>query len=208
MDNIKEVVAKNLATIRKKRNLTQLELSERLNYSDKAVSRWEKGESLPDIETLYKLSTILEVPISSFFEENAFVEQEDFTIKDHSSNKIIVTILSCAVVWLIATIFYVYLNIYSEMRWWQVFIWAIPLTGLILRYFNKHWGKEVFDIYLKSIILFSAITAVYCQFIQYNVWIVFLLAPLLEAIIIINHYIKPIKNTFPQKKQNKGRINK
>lgn len=203
MDNIKEVIAKNLAIIRKKRNMTQLELSEKLNYSDKAISRWEKGESLPDVETLYKLSTVLDVPISAFYEENSFVEQEDFTVKKHTSNKIIVTILSCAVVWLVATIFYVYLNLYSEKRWWQVFIWAICMTGVVLRYFNKLWGKQSFDIYIKSFVLFSAIAAIYCQFIEYNVWIVFLLAPLLEAIIIINHYIQPIKHTIPQKKVKK-----
>ena len=52
MEDIKDIVAVNLTNLRKANKITQLELAEKLNYSDKAISKWERGESLPDVVTL------------------------------------------------------------------------------------------------------------------------------------------------------------
>ena len=57
--DIKENFAKNLTNFRKQANLTQVELAEKLNYSDKAVSKWERGESIPDLYALKTLPTCL-----------------------------------------------------------------------------------------------------------------------------------------------------
>ena len=51
-DNLKTIIAKNIVLLRTGERLTQAELAERLNYSDKAVSKWERGESLPDIAVI------------------------------------------------------------------------------------------------------------------------------------------------------------
>lgn len=192
MADIKEIISQNILTIRKKRKLTQIELSEKLNYSDKAISRWEKGESLPDLETLYSLSEILEVPVSSFFEENAFAEVEARPLKQ--ANKILVVALSCMVVWLCATIVYVYLNLYANIKFWQAFIWAVPTMCVVLKYYNKVWGKKVYSISITSLLIWSLIASIYFQLIDYNIWIIFLLGPVIQAILIIAHFIKPIKS--------------
>ena len=71
MENIKEIISNNIIMLRKQKNLTQLELGEAIHYSDKAISRWEKGESLPDIETLQLLSETLDVPLTYLFEEHS-----------------------------------------------------------------------------------------------------------------------------------------
>lgn len=194
MEDIKEVISQNIATIRKKRKLTQVELSEKLNYSDKAISRWEKGESLPDIETLHKLSEILEVPVASFFEENAFATQEEPKKNKNLPNKIMVTVLSCLAVWIVATILYVYIYTYSDIKYWQAFIWAIPVMSILLRYYNKIWGWPKLSVILHSITLWSFVAAIYCQFLNYNIWIMFLLGALLQVILVLNHFIKPIKS--------------
>ena len=66
MDNtIKNIVAKNLIELRKSRNLTQSELAEMLNYSDKTISKWENGDSLPDISVLAAL--VVQVSLSARF---------------------------------------------------------------------------------------------------------------------------------------------
>lgn len=193
MEYIKEIVSQNIATIRKKRKLTQVELSEKLNYSDKAISRWEKGESLPDIETLYKLSEILEVPIAVFFEKDAFVDEDITKKKSDLPNKIMVTVLSCLIIWIIATILYVYIYTYAETKFWQAFIWAIPMTTLILSYYNKIWGWPKVSIFLRSATMWSLLIATYCQVLSYNIWIMFLLGALVQIIIVLNYFIKPIK---------------
>ena len=68
MSNLRETVSQNLVRLRKENNLTQIELSQKINFSDKAVSRWEKGEVLPDIETIEKLSEVFGVPMSAILE--------------------------------------------------------------------------------------------------------------------------------------------
>lgn len=200
MENIKEQISRNISLIRKNRKLTQIELAEKLNYSDKAISRWENGESLPDVETLYKLANILQVPVSTFFEENLVLEDVQNKKNNHTSDKIMVTFLSCAVVWLVALICYVYLKSYTQTIFWQAFIWAIPVTCLVLGYFNRVWGNKRYQIYIKSALIWGFITAIYCHFIHYNIWIIFLIAPLIQTIIIINYYIKPMKNETKEKR--------
>ena len=69
MENIREIISQNITHLRKEKNLTQVELAKKINFSDKAISRWEKGEVVPDIETIYALSEIFEVPVSAILEK-------------------------------------------------------------------------------------------------------------------------------------------
>lgn len=57
MDDINKIIGKNLLKLRKSAKLTQMELAEKFNYSDKSISKWENGESLPSVEILHELST-------------------------------------------------------------------------------------------------------------------------------------------------------
>ena len=70
MENVKAIVSQNLLRLRKENNLTQAELAKRINYSDKAISRWEAGEVVPDLETIYALSEVFDVPISQITESH------------------------------------------------------------------------------------------------------------------------------------------
>ena len=63
MENLKENLAKNLIKLRKANNLTQLDLANKLNYSDKAISKWERAESMPDVEMLYTISQMFDVTL-------------------------------------------------------------------------------------------------------------------------------------------------
>ena len=63
-ENFKKLVAKNLSFYRKANKLTQLELAEKLNYSDKAISKWERGESLPDLYTLNVIAEFFGITIN------------------------------------------------------------------------------------------------------------------------------------------------
>ncbi|MDD6251820.1 MAG: helix-turn-helix transcriptional regulator, partial [Oscillospiraceae bacterium] len=63
MENIKAIVAKNITQLRLAKGMTQLELAEILNYSDKAVSKWERGDSIPDITVLTKIADMFGVTL-------------------------------------------------------------------------------------------------------------------------------------------------
>src|SRR5574344_273530 len=108
MENIKQKIAKNLVELRKGKKLTQSELAQKLNYSDKAISKWETGETLPDIEILYNLCKLYGVTL------DYLTSNEDIkTKKDKYSNgvgdeirKNVILALSITLVWLLATILY------------------------------------------------------------------------------------------------------
>ena len=62
-NEFKSIVAKNIVRFRKAYGMTQIELAEKLNYSDKAISKWERGLSFPDISLLIPLADILKVSL-------------------------------------------------------------------------------------------------------------------------------------------------
>lgn len=192
MENIKEIISKNIYLLRKEKKLTQLEFAERINYSDKAISRWEKGESLPDIETLANISKVFEIPISFFFQENA---KEDIPAPDkkETAKKIVVTILSCSIVWMVAIIIFLYLSTYNNAHYWQVFVYAVPFTMIVIRWFNKIWGDKKYNVYINSLFFWSLITSVYCMFIKLNIWLVFIIGGPIQMVLIIYSFIKPMK---------------
>ena len=69
MQDLKFIIAKNIQKLRQEKGMTQLELAEKLNYSDKTVSKWERGESLPDIVVLKSVADIFQVTLDYLVEE-------------------------------------------------------------------------------------------------------------------------------------------
>ena len=185
MENIKQVVAKNLTKLRKQNKLTQMELAEKINYSDKAVSRWESGEVTPDVEVLNELCKIYNVPITILFEENLDVVKAHKDSKKKTNNKIIITLLAMSLVWILATIIFVYYKLLFEEHLWQVFICGLPITCIIALVFNCIWGRRIWTLVLVSCVVWSTILTFYILFLQYNIWPVFVLgAPLQVATIL------------------------
>ena len=132
MENLKNILAQNLVKLRKASNMTQSELAEKLSYSDKAVSKWERGESLPDIEILYEISKLYNVTIDELLSEEVKINH---TKKLKTKMRFIISLISSLLVWLIATIvfvFLVWLNPDKE-RQWLVFIYAIPVSSIVLK---------------------------------------------------------------------------
>lgn len=84
---------KFLAQLRKEKGLTQLQLAEKLNVTDKAISRWETGKNYPDIEMFEDLSSVLDVSVSELLvgrrieKENLFSASEEQIVKQIKSNK-------------------------------------------------------------------------------------------------------------------------
>ncbi len=70
MQDLKPIIAKNIAELRKAASMTQIELATRLNYSDKAVSKWERGESIPDVGVLKEIADLFEVRVDYLLTED------------------------------------------------------------------------------------------------------------------------------------------
>ena len=88
-ENVKEIIAGNLASLRKASKLTQQQLAEKLNYSDKAVSRWENAETLPDIETLCRICDIYGVKFEYLLQKEQ-PKKNPYVVKNNLTGKILI----------------------------------------------------------------------------------------------------------------------
>ena len=76
MDELKKIIAKNLVTYRKQAHLTQAELAEKLGYSDKNVSKWERAEGVPDVLVLHQLAELYGVTVNDFLVDHTAVQSQ------------------------------------------------------------------------------------------------------------------------------------
>ena len=186
--DIKNIVANNLIKLRKHSKMTQYEIAELLKYSDKAVSRWESGEVTPDLDVLNKIAEIYNIPFASLFDENLEadapqkIEKEE---KKEKGNRAAIILLSISFVWILATIIYVYANIILGQAAWQIFIYAIPVTFLVAIIFGFFWGPRFWWFFYMSVFVWTLLTAIYVSFINYNVWMIFLLGAPIQISIIL-----------------------
>jgi len=186
MDNLNFIIGKNLTALRKKNKLTQLELAQMLNYSDKAVSKWENGESVPSIEALHKISKIYNVSLDYLVGEQTASKPVDITPVIKKKRNII-TLLSIVVVWFVVLLFYLAFDIFSNLKIWMLFCWAVPASLIVSIVFDSLWNKHRTLFWLVSALIWSILVCTSLQFFNYNIWqILFIGIPLQIGTILWN----------------------
>ena len=194
MENYNQIIGNNIKDLRKLNKLTQYDLAERLNYSNKTISRWESGDIVPDVQTLNKLSEFFGVPLPQLFEQN--------TLKKHGlqrkyklqlGNKLSIALLFVVSVWLVATILFVHIKLNYNILLWQIFVWTIPISAFVGLLFSNKWGNKKFNPVLLSIINWTLITSIYISIYNYTFWTLYLVGIPIQAIILLwpNITIKP-----------------
>ena len=68
--DLKSIVAQNIFYLRTINQMTQYELGKKLNYSDKAISKWERADGLPDVYVLKKMSELFGVSVDYMLTEH------------------------------------------------------------------------------------------------------------------------------------------
>ena len=195
MKSIKEILATNLTNLRLERGWTQSELAEKLNYTDKSISKWEHGETTPPIDVLKELSTLYDVSLD-FLTTDSPDETYDRVFNDrrNKTNKIIITCLAVSLVWLASTIFYVYTSILLNKSYWISFVIAVPLSVIVLMIFNGIWGKRIYKFYLTSILIWSILTTIFLLVPKYNLWIIYILGVPLQIATILWSFLRSNKS--------------
>lgn len=189
MDEIKDVLAANLRALRRARSLTQLELAEKLHYSDKSVSKWEHGDAVPDIEVIACIAAFYGVTVDFLITPHA--DDEPAVVppaaaeRQRNIKRLMIALLATLAVWLIATVIYVQFFMWTALNVWSVFIWAIPASCIVLIVFNALWGKRPYLFVLVSVLIWSAIAAVYIQWLALNMWMMFLIGVPLQAAVVL-----------------------
>lgn len=158
--DIKENFAANLAKLRKAEGLTQAEFAEKINYSDKAVSKWERAESIPDIYTLKAISNFFGVKVDTMISEPR--PERLKANKNLGKKRTILALASTAIIWLVAVLFYFFIHLFVDIQFpWLSFIYAVPVNCILLLVFTSVWGKSLGNLVIISALIWSVIATVY-----------------------------------------------
>lgn len=188
MNKIREIVATNLVTLRKRNNLTQVELAKKINFSDKAISRWEKGEVLPDLETLQNIAKIYGVNLSYIIEEHDIDENG---LSKPTRNELLLHASSICVIWVFFTMAFVYLKLFHDYIFWQAFVWGVPITAFYTLRFLKKWNSGKAKLWMRSLATWSLLASIYLQFLYLNLWLIFVVGIPVQLAIVIAYFTKP-----------------
>ena len=181
MKELREIIGENLTELRKQKGYTQISLAEKLHYSDKAISKWENGSSLPPIDILLELANLYGVTLDYLVKDSS---QKDKKLLKNDNvkrrNHILITLLSSVLVWIVATTVYVFSYIPTkEVSLWTIFLWAVPINAIVLIVFNGIWGKRKYLLPAVMLLVWPLLAAIHLQVLvlypDINLWMIYLL---------------------------------
>lgn len=210
MDELKKIIATNLVKFRKSAKLTQLELAEKLKYSDKNISKWERGESVPDVLVLKQLADMYSVSVNDFLVESddvlAINTQEKLKTKSRTFNKkqLLITLLSASLVWVVAIVVFGLLRVFSiyQDHAWKCFILAIPICSIVVLVFSSIWCTNLLNAMMVTILIWTTAVACYICIPVHEMWIIFILAIPVQILDLLWFTLKKV-NIIQAKKMNK-----
>ena len=188
-EKLKKQLGANIAAYRKSMGLTQAGLAEKLNYSDKAVSKWERAESVPDVLTLTQLAELFDVTVNDLLvdpdelpEQTGKVEQVMSAAVEKAmkrkANKRIILGLSSLLVWFVALLMFVIFSSLDVPKSWIAFIYALPADAIVRLSLRSAWKDFRKNQWLVSGIMWGTILSIFMTlllFFDFNFWMVFLL---------------------------------
>lgn len=199
MEDTKSIVAKNISELRLLNNMTQIELGERLNYSDKTVSKWERGESSPDISVLVEIADLFGVSLDYLVR----AENIDETVKEHKVkqtqyNRRVISYISESVAWFVAIFAFIITSLITSKATfqWLYFVYALPVVLIIKLVFNSIWFNPRNNYFIISALVWSILAAIHITFLYFkvNVALIYLLGVAGQIVIILWSFIKKPKN--------------
>ena len=177
MQDIKQLIGRNITRLRTVSHLTQAKFAERLNYTDKAVSKWERGESLPDIVVLKQIADMFGVSVDYLLSEHGDDEKpavgEEKKIRDR--NHFIIALMAIVIVWFLAVFVYFLVNSVTGKFLWQAYLVAVPISSIVALVFNSIWGRTRANYIIISVLMWSTLITFYVLLLKYNIWTIFLL---------------------------------
>ena len=190
MDELKQTIAANLAAYRKQAHLTQQQLADKINYSDKAVSKWERAEGVPDIIVLKTLADLYGITVNDFLADHPD-KPKKLRLKDFWAKRWLISLLSAGLVFLVATI--------VTAVWWMVvptdgrtvakyaYLSAIPIALIVTLVFSCLWGK----LWMRCIVV-SALIWTLCLLLHIVIdifadyaWLIYIIGAAFQVLVIL-----------------------
>ncbi len=198
MDDLNSIFANNLIELRKLNKLTQLELANKLGYSDKNISKWENAQAIPSADILLELSKYFNVSVDYLLKMHTCDESNELRKSRHKSkrNKILITGLAILCVWLIVLI--IFTSIFTSVdHAWISLLYGVPASAIVLIVFIPLWFKIRPGLFISiSVLAWSLIASIYLT-IAFNIgfdnylWMIFLPGLPLQLAIILWSQFKP-----------------
>lgn len=188
MNDIKSVVARNIADLRQENGMTQLELAQKLNYSDKAVSKWEHAESMPDISVLVEIAELFDVPLDYIVNPEHKEEKPQNNRCGAKYTHAIITAISIMFVWFVAVCVFVLNSIFIGYKYqWLTFIYAAAVSAVVWLVFNSIWFNTRRNYFIITLLMWSVLAAIHITLLtlKINIWPVYLLGVPGQIIIIL-----------------------
>ena len=203
MEDLKAIVARNIVTLRRKQDMTQLELAEKLNYTDKAVSKWERGESLPDIIILKAIADLFGVTLDYLVTlehddrepDHIWMEtEEEISERERKKRRKLLThayiaCVSVLLVWLVATGVFVIIKLANPTgtALWLAFLYAVPVSMIVWLIFNSIWFNTRKNYLIISLLMWSALISTVISLLAagFSAWTLFSLGIPGQIIILV-----------------------
>lgn len=203
---IKNITASNIIKYRKSAGITQLQLAEMLNYSDKAVSKWERAESLPDIYVLCKMSELFGITVSELIGEEKKEKTKNRTEENDekkTKNRKFITAMSVCLVWFVMSILFAALKIvdFALFPVWLVYIYALPLSCVVLLVFSCLWWGIPLQAASVSGIIWFTVLSVFLTVTPTKTAYLFIPAAVFQLLTILWFRFRAVSKT---KKKSKG----
>ena len=215
-EKLKYQIGANIAAYRKQAGLTQAGLAEKLNYSDKAVSKWERGESIPDVITLMLLAEQFDITVNDLLVdpnalpgnpgklEKAMTQVSEKALK-RKANKNVILALSTTLVWFVAMLVFILMSSFEIVDPYSrlIFFYAIPANAIVLLSLRSAWHDFRWNQALITVIGWGALLSIYVTLLvifRFNFWKIFPLGiPGQIAIWLWFRLFRPAKNIEEEK---------
>ncbi len=194
MDNsFKLIVAQNIFYLRTQNQMTQLELAQKLNYSDKAISKWERGDSVPDAFVLKKMAELFEVTVDYILTEHNEQERKVDTKPVQKAKAMLANVIMISIA-TVALLVFIILAITTKVYHWQIFIYAIPaiiIVGIVFSFILKN---KIMGIISISALIWSILLVIYFALWSfrdsYATWMILLVGVPAQIIVLLSFKIK------------------
>ena len=195
-EDLKDIIAANLIRLRQGAGLTQLQLAEMLNYSDKAVSKWERGESIPDLRVLIRLAQLYHISLDDIVSvQPEKVVKPKLNLK---KKRLLVTLLAVGLVWVIATGVFMILYYTPVTKYAYLSYVIAPLCSFIVfTVFSALWGTKFTTFLSCSGIVWSIALIVHVNIYLFTtgvpIWPCYVVAAAIQVLFALWFYFRKVK---------------
>lgn len=172
MEDIKNNVAKNIAELRVLNNMTQMELAQKLNYSDKAISKWERGDSIPDVSVLVQIADLFGVTLD-FLVRAESIDASIISRKNSEAkfNRRAVLYVTEIGVWTAAIFAFILTHlILNKMSYqWLYLVYALPVALIVRLVFNSIWFNPRQNYLIVSALMWAVLVSVHLTFLHFSI---------------------------------------